>query len=90
MRPLVLLLPLLAACESEPGACEQRRNVDGVRQGFCVQVDSAARCPEAESGPDVEDLQWNFVEGGDCVDLGYEFDCGEGIFEDIESQCLST
>ncbi len=89
MRPAlpVLLAATLWSCADEPGACEEVRVVSSVRTGFCAQLDSPANCPVEASGDGSGEYVWEWHDGGKCPDLGYPFDCGDGVFVDLESLC---
>ena len=76
-----------AACAEEKGACEERRVINSVKTGFCVQLDTPAQCPLLESSDKSEEFQWRWYKNKKCPEIGYDFDCGEGVFVDLESKC---
>lgn len=84
---LVILPVLLAGCAELPGVCEQAIALDGVKYGFCYEVDSPTECPTKESSDDNQEFRWFFFEGETCEEQGYSFDCGSGLWEDIETDC---
>ena len=61
--------------------------LDSVRQGWCYDVEHPSQCPTAESSDESDEYRWEFLEGGTCKQLDYPFDCGDGVHEDIASQC---
>ncbi|NCG18874.1 MAG: hypothetical protein GWP91_07675 [Rhodobacterales bacterium] len=91
MRYAALVLTLLfTGCADEPGACIESARSNSVRIGWCLEADRPSQCPAAESGDEAEDWAWRFESGVSCFDEGFEFDCGDGIFEDIESECPAS
>ena len=91
MRYAALALTLLfTGCTDEPGACIESVRVESVRYAWCLEVDSPRQCPTAESGDDAGEYEWRFESGISCIDDGFEFDCGDGIFEDIETECPTS
>ena len=83
----IALLTLLSGCADLPGACEQSIAVGGVKYGFCYEVEDPGQCPTKESGDDNDEYRWFFYEGESCELQGYPFDCGSGLWEDIETDC---
>lgn len=84
-----LLIPVfatLAAC-GEPGACTQAVSSASVSYSFCQEVEHQSECPELESGDEGDEFRWGFTPGKSCKKLGYGFDCGGGVFEDVETEC---
>ena len=85
--PVLVAMIALSGCEEEPGVCEERRVFNSVKEGFCVEMDSPAQCPIAESGDKSEEYQWRWYPGKKCPQIGYDFGCGAGVFVDLESRC---
>ncbi len=84
--PLILALVTLVGC-GESGACIQKISSEGVGYSFCQEVEHESACPVRESGEDGEEFRFEFNAGDGCKKHGYEFDCGDGVFEDLESEC---
>lgn len=90
MNRMLWTVGLLAlfACE-EPGTC-----VESVRQGsnkswYCYDVTSPAQCPVMESSDEQGDFQFEFEPGNTCKkDEDFDFDCGNGVWEDVETDCI--
>lgn len=81
------LVLIAAGCADRPGACAESVVINQVRSGWCYDVDHPSQCPTFESGDDSDEYRWEFREGGTCKQLDYPFDCGNGIHEDIETEC---
>lgn len=82
----------LAGCEA-PGACEEYRVVSSEKTGFCFEVDSPAQCPIYEAGDESGEFKWEYFEGKRCdqIEKGlYAFDCGGGLFQDLETECAEA
>lgn len=92
MRRVLLLcgwLPLLGACTEAPGVCAESIRVESVRFGWCYEVEGPGECPTFWSVNEPGETVWDFHEGSTCPEHGYTFNCGEGIWEDIATDCPS-
>jgi len=93
MRPMrttsLLTLAIAIAGCGESGACIQKISQDGAGYSFCKEIEHASECPVQESGDDGDEFRFEFQAGDKCKKHGYEFDCGDGVFEDVETECVS-
>jgi hypothetical protein len=83
----LIVLGALVGCTNEPGACVESIRIDSVKYGWCYQVDSPGACPTFWSSDEREEVKWEFFPSKQCKGQGYEFSCGDGVFEDVESEC---
>lgn len=91
MRHITLLLTAalcLSACD-EPGVCEQKIRQNGVRTGFCIEVEHGGQCPFADSGDDEGEYIFEWHPGDACEDHGYDVACGDVWVAD-ESECVQA
>jgi len=85
---LTLGLGLLVASGcGESGACIEAISQGGVSYSWCKEVEHQSACPVNESGDDGNEFRWEFNPGVGCKKLGYDFACGNGVFEDLETEC---